>query len=318
MTLCIAAIARDKGIIAVSDLRFDLGYTSGDGLPKLGQLNAYWGAMFAGQDAGNAPALLANISQALDGVSDASRKDVETLFRDEYRAALEQRIESLVLSPYRLTVNEFVKTGAKRFTPDMFSRLCVDMASVDVPYEFLVFGFDEKRNPHLFRVHRGGQIEDCRAIGFWAIGSGDAAAVHHMFFHEFSTTLPLRTAAYYACAAKYFAERASLGQRQRTYVRCLMKDGRWIGIDEEKIRQVWEQSGRSRVPANIWDQLPAFHPLDGKGVVPEDVTIPVGTVTVVGDWISSALRLSHDAEQGFTSGPSTPLALRKSLEKKSE
>lgn len=319
MTLCIAAIAREKGIIAVSDMRFDLGYTSGDGLPKMGRLNRFWGAMFAGSDVGNAPALLANISGALDGVLDATRKQVEKLFRDEYRAALEQRIESLVLSPYKLTVNEFVRTGSKRFTSEVFARLCLDMAAVEVPYEFLVFGFDEKRTPHLFRVLKGGLIDDCRAIGFWAIGSGDAAAVHHMFFHEFSTALPLRTTAYYACAAKYFAERASLGER--THVACLMKDGRIIGIDEKQIRKLWQRSGRSRVPRNVWDRLPAFHDIEGKVKPSDDVKIPAVTVprpdgTLSGDWITSAIRVGESSPRhaaitalGLTSGASTPLVL---------
>lgn len=334
MTLCIAAIAREKGIVAVSDMRFDLGFTSGDGMPKIGRLNRFWAAMFAGSDVGNAPALLANISDALDGVSDASRKQVETFFRDEYRAALDQRIEALVLSPYKFTVNEFTRTGSKRFTPEVFAKLCLDMAAVEVPYEFLVFGFDEKRKPHLFRVHKGGQIEDCRAIGFWAIGSGDVAAVHHMFFLEYNTGLPLRTTAYYACAAKYFAERASLGER--THVVCLMKDGRLIGIDEKKIRKLWHSSGRARVPRNVWDRLPAFYDIEGK-VKPSDdvkIVIPAGQITVVGDWISSAIRVGeisgghipsssqvhppNVAQSGFTSGPSTPIALAESEKRKAK
>ena len=93
MTLCIAAIAREKGIIAVSDMPYNLGYTSGDGMPKMSSLNR-WLRNLAGQDVGNAPALLANISEAMEGVDDASRKHVQKLFQDEYRAALEERIES--------------------------------------------------------------------------------------------------------------------------------------------------------------------------------------------------------------------------------
>lgn len=46
MTLCIAAIAsHGKGIVAVSDLRFDFaGAASGDGQPKLGRLHSHWAA----------------------------------------------------------------------------------------------------------------------------------------------------------------------------------------------------------------------------------------------------------------------------------
>ena len=299
MTLCIAAVARDKAIIAVSDMRFDLGYTSGDGMRKVGELNNFWHAMFAGSDVGNAPALLANIADALEGATDASRKQVEKLFRDDYRAALDQRIESLVLSPYKLTVNEFSKTGVRRFTPDVFAKLCLDMAAVEVPYEFLVFGFDEKRKPHIFRVHKGGLVEDYRSIGFWAIGSGDVAAVHHMLFHGYNSALPLRTAAYHACAAKYFAERANLGER--THVVCLMKDGRIIGIDEKAIRKLWQRSGRPRIPKNVWNRLPPFHDIEGR-VRPSDdkpdlprpsgTFVPVfkpGESIIVGDWITAAI-----------------------------
>lgn len=313
MTLCIAAIARDKGIIAACDMRFDLEYTSGDGMPKIRRLNQYWYAMFAGQDVSNAPRSISNIADALEGKSNVGRRDVERLCRDEYHAALTQEIESAVLSPYKLTVNEFTRTGIRRFPPDVFADIRMEMASVELGFEFLVFGFDERkpRQPHIFRVHRRGLIQDCRSVGFWAIGSGDAAAVHHMMFHDYSTTLPLRTAAYYVCASKFFAERASLGQS--THVVCLMKDGRLIGIDVKAIRKLWQQSGRPRIPRNVWDRLPAFHDLEG-GVKPSDdikIAIPVGSLTITGGWISPTI-----ASAGFTSGPSTPLALSEASKQK--
>jgi hypothetical protein len=288
MTLCIAAVAREKAIIAVSDMRFDLGYTSGDGMPKMGRLNKYWAAMFAGNDASNAPRILANLAETLHGSSNVSRHQIEKLFRDEYRAALIERIESVVLSPYKLSVDEFTRTGVKRFTPEVFADIRAEMASVELGYEFLVFGFDEQRLPHIFRVHRGGLVQDCRLCGFWAIGSGDVAAVHHMMFQEYKTTLPLRTAAYYVCAAKFFAERASLGLS--THVVCLMRDGRLIGIDVKAIRKLWQLSGRARVPRDVWDRLPAFHDVEGGIKSGDDVNVAVhgveaktkvGTLTAV-------------------------------------
>jgi len=135
---------------------------------------------------------------------------------------------------------------------------------------------------------------------------------------EYSTALPLRTTAYYACAAKYFAERASLGER--THVVCLMKDGRLIGIDEKQIRKLWQSSGRSRVPRNVWDRLPAYYDLDGKVKPSDDVKIPIppGQTTNVGDWISSAIRVGEIASIGHTSGPATPLVLKQSVEKKED
>lgn len=139
-----------------------------------------------------------------------------------------------------------------------------------------------------------------------------------MFFHEYSTALPLRTTAYYVCAAKYFAERASLGER--TYVVCLMKDGRLIGIDEKQIRKLWQRSGRSRVPRNVWDRLPAYYDLEG-GVKPSDdvkIVMPPGRITVVGDWISSAIRVGEIASQGFTSGPATPIVLAEASKQTTE
>jgi 20S proteasome alpha/beta subunit len=260
MTLCIAAVARDKGIIAVSDMRFDLGYTSGDGMPKMGRLNRYWAAMFAGNDVSNAPMLLANVEMALSGDHQkATRRQVEKLFRDEYRAALAEQIEAEVLSPFKLTVGEFTKTGVRRFTPDVFADIATKMSRVELGYEFLVFGFDEKRVPHIFHVQKRGIVQDCRLFGFWAIGSGDTAAVHHMLFHEYNTQLPLRTAAYYACAAKFFAERANLGEN--THVVCLMNDGRIIGIDVKKIRKLWQRGGRARIPK--WERLPPYYEIDG-------------------------------------------------------
>jgi hypothetical protein len=312
MTLCIAAFASDgRAIVTASDMRFDLGFTSGDGSPKLGRLNTFWSAMFAGDDIGNAPAVLSTIAGALAGVDDASRADVEKLFVDEYRAAQRQRVEALVLSPYGLTLDEFTRTGHKRLSADAFARLFTEIANVVVPFEFLVFGFDAERKGHLFRVHKGGLAEDCRAIGFWAIGSGDAAAVHHMFFHEYSISVRKRTAAYHVCAAKYFAERANLGER--THVTCLMNDGQMLRVDEQQIRALWQSEGRSRIPDDVWSRLPTF--VDAEGKSSDDIRIspPTGQTMIAGEWISSAIRLSHLSTSG--SGPDTPLALKTNAKK---
>jgi hypothetical protein len=153
-----------------------------------------------------------------------------------------------------------------------------------------VFGFDRNRAPHLFKVSERGVTEDRRSIGFVAIGSGGAAADHHMMFHEYKTSLPLRTAMYHVCAAKFFAERASLGEA--THVVCLMNDGRLLTTDERVIREIWDTKGKPRIPDGAWDRLPEFTDIEG-GVKPSDQVIRVHPNVMsskVGDWISAALK----------------------------
>lgn len=313
MTLCIAAIAGDgKGIVTASDLRFDLGHTSGDGRPKFGRIHSRWAAMFAGADVSNAPTILENITEALQPFQEVRRADVERLFVEECRAALIRDIEAVVLSPFnRMTMKAFTESGVKRFTEQVYAQLFSEISGVKLQVEFIVFGFDKDLNPHIFRVHDRGVVVDRKVTGFAAIGSGDVAAEHYMMFHEYKTRLPLRTATYYVCAAKFFAERASLGEA--THVVCLMNDGRLLTTDEKAIRTIWEGDGKPKIPDGVWDRLPAFTDIEG-GVKPSDQVVRLEPVVPsssvkVGDWISAALQSGNI---GFNSGPVTPLVLDQS------
>jgi hypothetical protein len=105
----------------------------------------------------------------------------------------------------------------------------------------------------------------------WDFGDGqtattETASIGHTYADDGRVTIALtvtdaieRSGSYYACAAKFFAERANLGEN--THVVCLMNDGRIIGIDVKKIRKLWQRGGRARIPK--WERLPPYYEIDG-------------------------------------------------------
>ena len=268
MTLCLASIASNgKGIVAVSDFKLDLASASGEGQPKWGRLNKWWAAMYAGPEVSNATSVMEHVAEALEVFDEAGkradRSDVEKMFQSEMQNALNKAIEARVLSLYSgMTVKQFVDTGLRKLGPEAFGELRQQMAAVTLGYEFLVFGFDSKCDPHLVHVQERAEPKAKNVMGFWAIGSGDISAWNSLFFHNYQKELPLRSAAYYLCAAKFVSEGAGLGPG--TDVACLMKDGRLIGIDVAAIRRLWAKSGRPKIPKNLWNRMPPYKPIEGR------------------------------------------------------
>lgn len=255
VTLCVAAVAQnDDYIVAASDLRVALGYTSGDNLIKGAAFHHRWVAMFAGDHIGRADPILEAAKQAFYGRPTVSRLDVEAAFASFMQRELTKRIEAAVLSPYNLTLSEFVSQhGRDSFPPEAYADIRIQMTTIALGCEFLVFGFDE-RGPHIFHVQERGVVDDHRRVGFWAIGSGSYSAIHHLMSLDYNRRWSLSEAAYAVGSAKYASERADLGAR--TSIISLRKDGDAGYFDEEPVRVLWRRYGQPRVPKNLSGRMP--------------------------------------------------------------
>jgi hypothetical protein len=260
MTLCIAAIADyGRAICILSDRRLSLGFTSGEFYAKAAKVNQRWGVMLAGNSVASAVPVIVDAKAILWDVTNPARKLVEQAFISVVHDHLVKRIEASILSPYNLTLNEFVKTALKDMGPEAFADLRQQVERVDLGGEFLVFGFDERDHPHIFHIKERGVVEDYSRAGFWAIGSGDLAAISALVFHDYKVELGLAEAAYYVCMAKFMAERAELGRD--TDVGYMKSDGSVYTIDAAEVRRIWEADGAPRIPANLASRMPPFSPL---------------------------------------------------------
>jgi hypothetical protein len=160
-----------------------------------------------------------------------------------------------------MVINDFTRNGLKDLGPEAFAEIRQRIELVTIGCEFLVTGFDEQRRPHIFHVKERGIVDDHRRTGFWAIGSGEYAAISALVFHEYRTTLPVADAAYYVCMAKFMAERAELGEE--TDVGYLAPDGSVYSIDPAPIRQLWKDEGMPTIPAKLAERMPPFTLLPG-------------------------------------------------------
>ena len=230
MTLCVAAIAQhDDAICVLSDTRLSLGFTSGEFFNKATKVNQRWGVMLAGEVVCATPVVESVRAVALNA-DHVTRALIEQAVVTAIHGELIKRIEASVLSPYKLSIDEFTKTGLKGFGPEAFADLRQRIERVDLGCEFLVFGFDEASKPHIFRVNERGAVDDHSRTGFWAIGSGEYAALSALIFHDYDRNLDVREAVYYICMAKFMAERADLGQQ--TQVGYMIK--RWVRVQARR------------------------------------------------------------------------------------
>ena len=262
VTLCIASIAdQGKAICLLSDTRVSFGFTSGEFFNKANKINQRWGVMLAGMNAASATPIIEATKAVTGGVAAPSRSLIERAFVAAVHAEQIKRVEASVLSPYNLTIDEFVKTGLKDFGPEAFADLRQQIEHVDIGCEFLVFGFDEQQKPHIFHVGARGLVEDQTRTGFWAIGSGEYAAISALSFHDYSFRLGIAEATYYVCMAKFMAERADLGQQ--TEMGYMNPDGSVFKIDAAVVRAIWEAEGKPQIPTNLVDRMPPLRPLLG-------------------------------------------------------
>ena len=258
MTLCIAAVAGSgQAIMLLSDTRFSLGYTSGETLNKLSKVHQRWGVSIAGDDIGQASPVIEAVKRWVWDVKLPTRLEIENAFVTATHDALVKKIEAEVLSPYNLTINEFVTTAFRDLGPDAFADLRQQVAHAKLGCEFLVFGFDERERANLFHVKDRGVVDDHCRTGFWAIGSGDYAAISTLAFHDYNTHLDLPTAAYLICSAKFMAERADLGKT--TMVGYMVPNGTVFRVDPEPVRILWDADGKPRLPEKLVDRMPEFY-----------------------------------------------------------
>ncbi len=218
MTVCIATMCeRGKKIVAVSDHMLSMGSFTADGLAlKDDVLHPNWFAMWA-HDVSYVPALLECVEKQLDRNEEYEWMAVSVAFQNAYAAVLRSEINSSILTRYKYDLDSFYKRGKNELTTSAFNNIHQQIRAFTLDADFLVYGFDERGDGHIF-TFKDGITKSCDKAGMWAIGSGDYGALSTLFFsakqYHFNQNRDLPTALYATLAAKYMAESAeSVGEK---------------------------------------------------------------------------------------------------------
>jgi len=249
VTTCLASLATDDCIVAVSDMMISMDWVSGDSLSvKSLNIGANWRVMFSGNDVTPVIPIMERVRSRAGKAPTVN--ELTLAFEQEYATQIRRRAEAEVLSTLGLSMQTFLTEGLKDLGPALFSQFVCDIRNVRSDLEFLVFGFD--REPRMFIVSHPGIASDYGVPGFWAIGSGSISALGMLYNIGHNKHVSAQGALYNLCAAKFLSESAS-GVGKATFAviaRSNSHPTRMTTQDLEPIRKLWERKGRPRQPAS--------------------------------------------------------------------
>ena len=268
MTVCIAAIGRDgyshmpdrgdEVIVSVADTKLTLFYTSKDGVvSKRFYFHEEWSAMMAGNDITPCVEIM-NASSKLLTKKANTLASVTNAVKTAFQNRLQELIEDKILSRYKMKLADFQHNGKKRFTPEVFNSLCAQIDNTALQCEFLVFGFDKDREPHIFTVTNPGTVGIYDKPGFWAIGSGANTALSMLLYRGQNVDTDMKDTLYHTFEAKFMAESASdVGTETAFFIG---KHGHnsmhWSNFRLlEEIREEWEKFGQPQIPPNVLKKI---------------------------------------------------------------
>lgn len=258
VTVCVAVQAVFGEIVTVTDRMLTIGqgeFTAEGAANKSINLGKSWLALVAGRDVTSAPGLLRRIRRALEASPSETVDFVRSSLEEAYQAERRAVAAAEVLSPYGLTLEQFLENGQAQFGEAGAAVIRQRLEQRDLGCQLLVCGHDPhepdpERSCHILSVNDPGVVADYDIPGYWAIGSGEyqalsALAHRHRFYRHL-----LPNAIYFACEAKFAAESA-LGVGRETWVTIRAPDGGMAFLSEKIVhdmRSEWERVGKPRKP----------------------------------------------------------------------
>jgi hypothetical protein len=154
-------------------------------------------------------------------------------------------------------MKDFRERGKQLLSTKVYNELAAEIAKIQGDCDFLVYGFDSKKVPHIFTVIEPGTDEVWDKPGFTAIGAGKYVA--ESILYQLGQTIDKGTpeAIFTVCAAKFAAERIpGVGKETFLFVKrpgCkAFTRPSWL---LPTIRDVWEKQGQARMPEGIMNQF---------------------------------------------------------------
>ena len=194
MTVCIAAISGQwtaPAIIAATDKMRTAGDVQFEG--KAGKTFAFTSTVVA-LGAGDSSDELEICRRALARVQAAGLTEVQEIaesFAETYRTFRQEVFERELLSPYKLTLDEF-NLNQRALTPEFAERIqrlvrdrYLPMSDRDFGCSTIIAGVDAS-GPHLYVVRDPGQVSCEDSAGFAAVGSGARHAETYLMLDGYS------------------------------------------------------------------------------------------------------------------------------------
>jgi hypothetical protein len=205
-----------------------------------------------------------DISQAIPVIERASRilrgkgNDYLTVQAGFKKAYQEHRSEAIadayLKSSYDMTVKEFKRSARKLLDPNIHAELSFQIKAFNLGCAFLVYGYDNKKQPHIFEVRNPGKATTHDKPGFWALGAGASSALNMLSaLGQGREVTAFAPTIYNVLAAKYFSESASDVGEKTFFV--LHEYGSVAfatsGIHlEPSIRTLWKEN-RPKTPSGV-------------------------------------------------------------------
>jgi hypothetical protein len=259
MTLCIAAIANEaKTIVTVSDFMLSNQTSSMEGeITKVSRIghSKRWLMMYAG-DPSNSYLVFRRVNAALAGTKEAEA-DIIKAFTSAIQQEIKQKIETQLLSPYGWMREDFMRDGRASLGDEQFARLLYAVQNVGLETDFLVAGFSEKDNHHVYSFRDPGVCSVHDQLRFHSIGCGSALADASMM-SSFRSDASLTDVIYRLAEAKFKGE-AAPGVGKQTFITTLDFDAKTLQVvhppNVEKIKALWEKNGKPPIPAEAKDLI---------------------------------------------------------------
>jgi 20S proteasome alpha/beta subunit len=105
------------------------------------------------------------------------------------------------------SLSDFHAHGKERIPLGTYADVYSKLTAFDLSVELLVAGFGDAAR--IFRIRNPGVSSEQTGLGFWAIGSGSAAALSSLFSREYNFSMSIEEALMYAYEAKVDAEYAT-------------------------------------------------------------------------------------------------------------
>jgi len=148
----------------------------------------------------------------------------------------------------------FIETGRKRFGSIIFEDVCEKIFQVKLGFSFLVCGFSEDGEPHIFSVADTGEIAVHDALGFWCIGTGRSPALTSLLLSGYKQYNECERVIYNVLEAKFVADCVTNTVGKSTFLHVtsftkwrINKDLRLVS----RVRKAWEKNGKPKIPDGI-------------------------------------------------------------------
>lgn len=261
LTVCIAANANHgEYLVCAADTMVASGIATTDPMATKIHLFNGWAIMLSGT-LGQVDALVDSLEREITNEADNEPKTIRNLLEKVHKEEIGSWSAGRWLSPFGLDMPTFLSSG-KSLPESVQSDLSRNIAQGADGYdaEIMVCGWGSnaeklarqgtsKLYPCIFSVdYRGIQLH--KTAGLYACGSGSAAAMSTLYFHDCGPGNSLSAVIYSVAAAKFMAEK-TLGVGPNTAMIVLKRTGGFIGIPSDQvrlIRQEWEEHGAPRKP----------------------------------------------------------------------